>query len=556
MGAAYVLVLAAWAAQSPTVDERARGRAGAPDRGHRRGPVRRRDRPRRHRDRRDRRGGRRAARLRRVAARRPARLARPRRCVRAEPSRRRRWRWPSSRRSTPRGAVGHGARPAALRRRLVRARRPAPHGAGARDGRARPGRRLGARCPRLGGVPGGASVAVARVAASPGSGSRVRLDHRDARGRWRRCWSWASSRPCRRPAPGGRPTSARTSSSSRPTRCAPTASTPHGAAPRRPSPPAARASIARTSRCRAPSPRGSRCSRAATPTTTASARCSRAGRSGRRTSTPCRERLARAGYATGVVSDYAGDIFSRIDLGFGMVDVPAFDFRQLVRQRALERETPLLPVLHSRLGRAAFPVMREMNDAADPIDARARRHPGDAPAAGARARSSSSSSSRPRTSPTPPRRRTTAASPTPRTGAASSTTSPSASAARGPGRRPRRDAGPRALRRRGRAPSTTRRRASSTHCRRLIGLAGNTIVVVTADHGETLYDNGHGAGHGDHLFGDEGTHVPLVVVDPRMQTPGAGARDCARRRPRADALRARRRRRRRRTSTAGRSRPP
>jgi arylsulfatase A-like enzyme len=50
------------------------------------------------------------------------------------------------------------------------------------------------------------------------------------------------------------------------------------------------------------------------------------------------------------------------------------------------------------------------------------------------------------------------------------------------------------------------------------GIGNRTIVVVTADHGETLYDHGHGQGHGDHLFGDEGTHVPLVVVDPR-QTP-------------------------------------
>jgi arylsulfatase A-like enzyme len=48
------------------------------------------------------------------------------------------------------------------------------------------------------------------------------------------------------------------------------------------------------------------------------------------------------------------------------------------------------------------------------------------------------------------------------------------------------------------------------------GLADDTIVVVTADHGETLYENGHGAGHGDHLFGDEGTHVPLVIYDPRL----------------------------------------
>jgi arylsulfatase A-like enzyme len=48
-----------------------------------------------------------------------------------------------------------------------------------------------------------------------------------------------------------------------------------------------------------------------------------------------------------------------------------------------------------------------------------------------------------------------------------------------------------------------------------LGLARRTIVVVTADHGETLYDAGHGQGHGDHLFGDEGTHVPLVIIDPR-----------------------------------------
>jgi arylsulfatase A-like enzyme len=49
------------------------------------------------------------------------------------------------------------------------------------------------------------------------------------------------------------------------------------------------------------------------------------------------------------------------------------------------------------------------------------------------------------------------------------------------------------------------------------GLAQSTIVVVVADHGETLWENGHGVGHGDHLFGDEGTHVPLVVFDPRRQ---------------------------------------
>ncbi|MGH7297036.1 MAG: sulfatase family protein, partial [Polyangiaceae bacterium] len=60
------------------------------------------------------------------------------------------------------------------------------------------------------------------------------------------------------------------------------------------------------------------------------------------------------------------------------------------------------------------------------------------------------------------------------------------------------------------------------------GVANKTVVVVTADHGETLYDHGHGAGHGDHLFGDEGTHVPLVIVDPRSPAAhreGAVVRD-------------------------------
>jgi arylsulfatase A-like enzyme len=54
---------------------------------------------------------------------------------------------------------------------------------------------------------------------------------------------------------------------------------------------------------------------------------------------------------------------------------------------------------------------------------------------------------------------------------------------------------------------------------KLQGVMDNTIIVVTADHGETLHDHGHGMGHGDHLFGDEGTHVPLLVIDPRK--PGA-----------------------------------
>jgi arylsulfatase A-like enzyme len=225
------------------------------------------------------------------------------------------------------------------------------------------------------------------------------------------------------------------------------------------------------------------------------------------------ERLARAGYATGVVSDYAGDVFSRIDLGFGLVDVPEFDFRQLVRQRALERETPLMPVLHSPLGRAAFPVMREMNDAADP--AMLAR---DAVRAMRKLETRApfflvvffSTAHFPYAAPAPYYRRF----------------ADDAYRGRykydkpvGLGREVAPDANDEVQVRAlydGAVSAIDDAAQSVLDAMASDGISGRTVVVVTADHGETLYDHGHGVGHGDHLFGDEGTHVPLVVVDPRQ----------------------------------------
>jgi arylsulfatase A-like enzyme len=234
------------------------------------------------------------------------------------------------------------------------------------------------------------------------------------------------------------------------------------------------------------------------------------------------ERLARAGWATGVVSDYAGDIFSRIDLGFGAVDVPSFDLRQLVRQRALERETPLLPVLNSRLGRRFFPVLREMNEAADP-----EMLAGDAVRTMRRLEQRPgpfflvvffSTAHFPYAAPSPYYR----------------AFADSAYRGRFKYHKPvglGREAPPDARdERQVRALYDGSVRAIDDAARSILdaleadGTARKTIVVVTADHGETLYDNGHGQGHGDHLFGDEGTHVPLVIVDPRQ--PG-GARESA-----------------------------
>ncbi len=233
------------------------------------------------------------------------------------------------------------------------------------------------------------------------------------------------------------------------------------------------------------------------------------------------ERLERAGWSTGVVSDYAGDIFSRIDLGFGAVRVPEFDFRQLVRQRALERETPLLPVLDSRLGRVAFPVLREMNDAADP-SLLAANAVGTMRSLEATGRPFFlvvffSTAHFPYAAPAPYYRRFT----------------DRAYRGRYKYHKPvglGREAPPderdeqqvRALYD-GAVLSIDDAAQSILDAVAADGIANDTIVVVTADHGETLFDNGHGQGHGDHLFGDEGTHVPLVVVDPRHRRPGRNA---------------------------------
>ena len=224
------------------------------------------------------------------------------------------------------------------------------------------------------------------------------------------------------------------------------------------------------------------------------------------------QRLARAGWATGVVSDYAGDIFSRIDLGFHTVDVPEFDFRQLVRQRALERALPLLPALHSRVGRAAFPVLREMNDAADPqmLAANAVRTMHALESRGPFLLVVFFSTAHfPYAAPSPYYRRFA-----------------------DPGYRGRfKYFKPVGLGTEAPADARDERQVRALYDGAVLaiddaaqiildqlerdGVAKSTIVVVTADHGETLYDHGHGIGHGDHLFGDEGTHVPLVVFDPR-----------------------------------------
>lgn len=245
-------------------------------------------------------------------------------------------------------------------------------------------------------------------------------------------------------------------------------------------------------------------------------------------------RLARAGWQTVVVSDYAGDIFGRVDLGWSDVAAPTFDFKQLVRQRALERETPLLPFLHTQTGRRVFPVMRELNDAADPDmladDAIAKlEHLASREGGGGLVEGGGRVGEK---EPAPffltvffSTAHFPYAAPAPYYG---KFTSPSYRGRFkyhkpvGLGREVAPDQEDIAQ---VRALYDGAVLGVDAACGRILdalqasGLASDTIVVVLADHGETLYDHDHGQGHGDHLFGDESTHIPLVIYDPRHQAP-------------------------------------
>lgn len=77
--------------------------------------------------------------------------------------------------------------------------------------------------------------------------------------------------------------------------------------------------------------------------------------------------LKNNGYSTAVVSDFAGDVFSRFQAGFDIIKAPYFNFNALIEQRCLEMHYLLLPYLLNQTGRELFPVLKEMANNADPL---------------------------------------------------------------------------------------------------------------------------------------------------------------------------------------------
>ena len=222
--------------------------------------------------------------------------------------------------------------------------------------------------------------------------------------------------------------------------------------------------------------------------------------------------LARAGYQTAVISDYAGDVFSRVNLGFQRVDVPTTNFRELIRQRAFESETPLLPLLHTRAGRRLLPVLREFNQAADP-----RMLTDDAINVIDQLRSVDkpffatvfySTVHFPYAAPAPYYRRSTDKS-------YRGSYKYHRPVGLGREEEPAEDDKTqiRALYD-GAVASVDEAIGTLLDALAARGLESRTVVIVSADHGESLFEQGRAPGHGDHLFGDESTHVPLLIVGP------------------------------------------
>ncbi len=227
--------------------------------------------------------------------------------------------------------------------------------------------------------------------------------------------------------------------------------------------------------------------------------------------------LRRAGYRTGVVSDFAGDIFSRIDLGFESVRVPRFTLWSNVALGGWKLHHHLLPYLLEILGGPRrFPTLKLWERLADPESLTEEAL--DFLAAGASDTEGPNGEPRPfalvvfysaahfpYASPYPDYKRFTDpsyAGPSRynKTAWVDSSTAPGADEQRqivalydG------------ALHATDRAMGRLLRNLSEH------GLLERSHVVVTADHGENLYERGLGVGHGDHLRGSESLRIPLLL---------------------------------------------
>lgn len=234
------------------------------------------------------------------------------------------------------------------------------------------------------------------------------------------------------------------------------------------------------------------------------------------------ELLGRAGYRTAVVSDFAGDVFTRGDFGYQHVDAPEFTLASNVRLGGLKLHVHLLPYLVEVAEGAGLPDLLAFERLGDPawltdraldwLDADDGRpffltvfyssghFPFAAPAPyydrftepGYRGRSRF--------------HKATLGDPLP-----------------DPHARLREERHIRQLYE-GAVAASDAAIGELLAALDARGQLANTVIVVTADHGEMLYEDGLGVGHGDHLYGKGTLNVPLLMRWPGLARPGAHVR--------------------------------
>jgi arylsulfatase A-like enzyme len=221
--------------------------------------------------------------------------------------------------------------------------------------------------------------------------------------------------------------------------------------------------------------------------------------------------LAAAGWRTAVVSDYAGEIFTRTELGFQTVDAPRFDMHTIVALRGLQIHPNAMPYA-AGLAEAAFPFVRALSERADPalLAERADRRLRELASDGRPFFETVffSTPHFPYAAPWPDYQRFV----DPLYEGPFLYDKPPLSPA---------PVGPEDARHiqglyDGAVAAVDRQIARLLQTLEETGAAEHTIVVLLADHGENLWEDPRaGMGHGDHLIGERATRVPLLVFDPR-----------------------------------------
>ncbi len=219
-------------------------------------------------------------------------------------------------------------------------------------------------------------------------------------------------------------------------------------------------------------------------------------------------RLSDAGYRTGVVSDFAGDIFSRIELGFETVRVPRFTLQSNVQLGGYKLHYHLMPYLLTALGGShSFPILKLYERTADPesLTDEARRWIRQGDGRPFALVVFYSAPHFPYSVPHPSYGRYTSET---YDGPSRFHKASWSNAAKAPGENERTQV--KALYD-GALYATDRAIGRLLDDLVALDLLNNTHIVVTADHGENLYEQGFGIGHGDHLRGSNSLRIPFML---------------------------------------------